>query len=368
MPLSRLKFLFLGVFCLTGMIGCLLDAVVLGAKPFGEVIVWIVFTGIMAVIYVVLALRAPRWLLAGVVFHFVASHFVRFLIAQFHLNRPVPDLHSGVRFAAVTSIVLCLLSCAFFLLFFYREARHSIRLQTELSLAHDMQKTLVPPIELSAAGWELYGVSLPSENVGGDLVDVVTQLDGSLLAYIADISGHGLPAGILMGRFKTAVRTCTPERPDLSSLMTRLNNVLPQIKEPEMYATCAAVRILARPANPISYFEYVLAGHPAPAVFSRAGSVSRLEQSSAVLGLLPSPEFPSRKVEVHSGDLLLIFTDGLIEILNAQAEEFGWHRLQAVVEQNSNESLKKIASAIFEEGRRWGSATDDRTLLLLRFR
>jgi Stage II sporulation protein E (SpoIIE) len=366
-PLSRLKFLFLGVFCLTGMIGCLLDAVVLGSKPFGEVIVWIVFTGIMAVMYVVLALRAPRWLLAGVVFHFVASHFVRFLISRLHLNRPAPDIHSGVRFAAVTSIALCLLSCVFFLLFFYREARHSIRLQTELSLAHDMQKTLVPPLELSSAAWELYGVSLPSDNVGGDLVDLVTQHDGSLLAYIADISGHGLPAGILMGRFKTAVRTCVPENPDLSALMSRLNSVLPQVKEPEMFATCAAVRIPAHPANPISYFEYVLAGHPSPAVFSRSGSVARLEQSSPVLGLLPCPDFPSRKVEVHSGDLLLIFTDGLIEILNAQSEEFGWHRLQTVVEHNRNESLKKIADAIFDEGRRWGNATDDRTLLLLRF-
>ena len=368
MPLSRLKFLLLGVFCLTGMIGCLLDAVVLGAKPFGEVIVWIVFTGIMAVIYLVLALRAPRWLLAGVVFHLVASHVVRFLIAQFHLNRPAPDLPSGVRFAAVTSIVLCLLSCAFFLLFFYCEARHSIRLQTELSLAHDMQKTLVPPMELSAEGWELYGVSLPSDNVGGDLVDVVTQQDGSLVAYIADISGHGLPAGILMGRFKTAVRTCTPESLNLSSLMARLNSVLPQVKEPEMYATSAAVHIPAHPVNSISSFEYVLAGHPAPAVFSRSGSVTRLEQRSALIGLLPSPEFVSRKVEVHPGDLLLIFTDGLIEIVNAQAEEFGWLRLQAVVEQNKNKPLKRIANAIFDEGRRWGNAADDRTLLLIRFR
>jgi len=367
-PLSRLKYLFLGIFCLTGMIGCLLDAVVLGSKPFAEVIVWIVFTGVMAVMYVVLALRAPRWLLAGVAVHVVASGVVRYLVAALHLNQPAPDLQSGVRFAAVTSIILCLLACAFFLLFFYREARHSIRLQTELSLAHDIQKTLVPTIELSSDDWELYGVSLPSDNVGGDLVDVVPHQDGSVLAYIADISGHGLPAGILMGRFKTAVRTCVPENPDLSSLLRRLNSVLPQVKEPEMYATCAAIRVLASHGNS-SYFEYVLAGHPAPAVFSsRSGSLVRLEDGSAVLGLLPGSEFPAHRVEVHSGDLLLIFTDGLIEIVNSQGEEFGWNRLQASVQQNCGESLKTIADAVLEEGRHWGNATDDRTLLLIRFR
>ncbi len=76
-PLRRLKFLLLGVFCLAGMVGCLLDAVVLGSKPFVEVIAWIVFTGIMAVVYLVLALRVPRWLIAGILLHIAGSIFVR---------------------------------------------------------------------------------------------------------------------------------------------------------------------------------------------------------------------------------------------------------------------------------------------------
>jgi Stage II sporulation protein E (SpoIIE) len=266
-PLSRLKFLFLGVFCLTGMIGCLLDAIVLGAKPFAEVIVWVLFTGLIAVMYLALALRAPRWLLAGVMLHIVGSGFVRFLIGRLHLNQPVPALQDGVYFAAVSSIVLCLLAGVCFLLFFYREGRHSIRLQTELALAHDIQKTLVPVIELSSPAWKLYGVSLPSENVGGDLVDVVAQNDGSLLAYVADISGHGLPAGILMGRFKTAVRTCAPDNPKVSSLLARLNDVLPQVKEPEMYATCAVARFPGLSGDSPRAFEYALAGHPPPAIF-----------------------------------------------------------------------------------------------------
>jgi hypothetical protein len=368
-PLSRLKFLFLGVFCLTGMVGCLLDAFVLGSKPVAEVVVWIVFTGIMAVVYLLLALRAPRWLIAGILLHIVGSMLVRFLLVHLHFNFAAPDIQTGVRFAAVTSIILCLLSCVFFLLFFYREGRSSIRLQTELTLAHDIQKTLVPIIELSTDKWELYGVSLPSENVGGDLVDLVAQDDGSVLAYVADISGHGLPAGILMGRFKTAARTCALENPGLSSFLERINIILPQVKEPEMFATCAIVRLPVDRENSPNYFEYAVAGHPAPAVFpSAANSVNRLEEGSAALGLLPSPEFHEHECQIRSGDLLLIFTDGLVEIANTKSEEFGWNRLKAVVERNRARPLKSVSEAIFEEGIQWGKATDDRTLLLVRFR
>jgi hypothetical protein len=86
----------------------------------------------------VLALRAPRWLLAGVLLHILGSMLVRHLLLRLNFNLSTPDVQSGVRFAAVTSLVLCLSSCVFFLLFFYREGRHSIRLQTELTLAHDI--------------------------------------------------------------------------------------------------------------------------------------------------------------------------------------------------------------------------------------
>ena len=135
-----------------------------------------------------------------------------------------------------------------------------------------------------------------------------------------------------------------------------------------MFVTCA-IALLPGPTDDANkYFEYALAGHPAPAVFSPdSGSVRRLDLGSAALGLLPSPEFHSRRYEIHSGDLFLIFTDGLVEIMNSDGEEFGWDRLRAVVEKNRALSLRSISEAIFEEGARWGNVVDDRTLLLIRF-
>jgi len=368
-PLFRLKFLLLGVFCLTGMIGCLLDVVALGSKPFADVIVWTGFTGLMAVIYLLLILRARRWLAAAIVLHIIGSQLIHSFLHRINTFLPHPDMQSGVAFAGLGSIILCFLSIVFFLLFFYIEGRYSIRLQTELQLAHDMQKTLVPVVDLSSGRWELYGVSLPSEKVGGDLVDLIPLPDGSLLAYVADISGHGLAAGILMGRFKTAARTCALDNPSLPLFLERMNRVLPQVKDPEMFATCAAVHLLAGAGPHAAYLEIAVAGHPEPTVFSsHLASVTRIADGSVALGLLTSPQFGSTRRELNSGDLLLVFTDGLIEIANARGEEFGWDRLSKLVQRNQTRSLKSISEGIFEETGRWGAPADDRTLLLIRAR
>ena len=82
-----------------------------------------------------------------------------------------------------------------------------MRIQNELELAHSIQRTLVPTLEIRTPRFEVYGISQPSEKVGGDLVDAISLSNGDLVAFLADVSGHGLPASILMGRVKTAART-----------------------------------------------------------------------------------------------------------------------------------------------------------------
>jgi len=226
-PLNRLKFLFVAIFCLVGMVACLLDIMVLGQKPFVDVFGWTVFTGLMAVVYLVCALRALRLLLLAPAVHVLLSWPVGWLLHQLTSGSAGPQVEVGVRFAAVACLLLSFLACLFFLFFFYKEGRLSIRLQTELALAHGIQRTLVPALEVKSPSWELYGVSLPSEKVGGDLVDVIPDGERSALAYVADISGHGLPAGILMGTLKTAARTCIAEGPALPALLGRINQVRP---------------------------------------------------------------------------------------------------------------------------------------------
>jgi hypothetical protein len=207
-PLTRLTFLFLAIFCLVGMVACLLDVMALGQKPFLDVFGWTVFTGIMAVIYLAFALRVPRLLLLAPAVHVLLSLPVAWLLHRLTAGSAGPPVEVGVRFAAIACLLLSMFACLFFLLFFYKEGRLSIRLQTKLALAHGIQRTLVPALDVKSPLWVVYGVSLPSERVGGDLVDVIPDGERSAFAYVADISGHGLPAGILMGMLKSAARTC----------------------------------------------------------------------------------------------------------------------------------------------------------------
>jgi len=101
------------------MVGCLLDLIVLGTKPFVEVFGWTIFTGIMAVVYLLCGLRAPRLVVLAVAMHFLLSPLVSKLLESLNAGAPDPAMELGVRVAAIGSLALCLLACVFFLLFFY---------------------------------------------------------------------------------------------------------------------------------------------------------------------------------------------------------------------------------------------------------
>jgi serine phosphatase RsbU (regulator of sigma subunit) len=349
------------------MVGSLLDLIRLGEKPFIEVFGWTIFTGIMAVFYLICALRAPRLLILAVAFHFLISHPVGSLMRYLNAGRPAPTSEVGVQVAAIGSLLLRGLACVFFLLFVYAEGRTSIVLQTKLSLAHGIQHTLVPRIAFKSATWEIYGVSLPSDQVGGDLVDLLQEDNGSALAYVADISWHGLQAGILMGMFKTAARTCIVERPTLPEFLRRINRVLPEVKEPEMYATCAAVRMNHVSDTSGCMLEIANAGNPAILFLSaKRKEIRRFCASAPVLGLLPSADFSSERVQAGANDLLLITADGILEVMDGRGREFGIERVEEMLRNNCENALPKIAEVILAEAGSWGKNMDDQTLLLVK--
>jgi hypothetical protein len=135
-PLHRLTFLLLALFCLFGMIGFIVDLFALGQKPVLTVIIWTIFTGAMAVTYLLIAIRVPRFLLLAVVVHLLGSRLIAYGIHQLPGWLENPSVDSGVRTAASAVLVLSMASCLFFLVFIQYEGRHSVRIETELSLAH----------------------------------------------------------------------------------------------------------------------------------------------------------------------------------------------------------------------------------------
>ena len=178
------------------------------------------------------------------------------------------------------------LAYACFMNFMQREGSPAVRIQTELAIAQGIQKTLVPVIDSRAGSVELYGVSIPSAEVGGDLVDAVPLSDGSVFAYVADVSGHGLPAGILMGMIKAAVRTQLVDLPTPTAVFERLNQVLPTVKEPQ---TCTALRIQPVTNDSGCRVDNTVAGQPAMLVVFADGSVRGLADEQLPLWLRRDP-------------------------------------------------------------------------------
>jgi sigma-B regulation protein RsbU (phosphoserine phosphatase) len=234
-------------------------------------------------------------------------------------------------------------------------------MQTELSLAHGIQATLVPTVSFQNASFELYGRSIPSTEMGGDLIDVI-ESDGGLVAYVADISGHGLPAGQLMGMLKTAMRLALQLRQMPVATLESLDRVLPDLKEREMYATIAMLRF-----DGSREAEYALAGHP-PILHYRHASrdTAQLSMEQLPLGLIPGASYASKRVIYSPRDLFLMITDGVTEVANARHEEFGLTRVQELLTRHATRALPEIWDLIMGEVRQHGLQQDDQSLLLLR--
>ena len=370
-PLGRMFWLLLAVFLLFSVIGFFVDLMNGGVLPYLVVLTNAVLSGLNAVTWIlVLARLSTLWVIVLVGFQFFVgslNYYVSIgLETVFHPARVAPA--AGIHFAAISILVVVILSYSCFVSYMRTTGRETERLKAELDMAHSIQKTLVPVISRSTRAFEIYGISEPSDKVGGDLVDAVEVRGGDTIVYLADIAGHGLQAGILMGMLKTAARTALLDGSGyeqagiLSMLMERLNQVLPGVKESHMYATFTALRL-----NLDGESFYGMAASPPLLVWSAAReSILRIEQEQFPLALVPVSGFPAYPFTMERGDLALIATDGIIEVCARDGVEFGIEALEALLIKEAGLPLHELAASILKKVRAYGRQVDDQTLLLVR--
>ncbi len=348
-------------------VGFVIDLLLLNYQPLARGSFWPIYSGtlgtavfavrimgrfrlgsVLLMTVLLLITGAGLWLAVRISFHSSASP-------------DVEVMHRRVFFDAIGILVGTIVGYRVLVDFVLTEGIAKVRMQTELALAHGIQATLVPTLSLQVDGFEVYGKSIPSAEMGGDLIDTV-QRDGTLLAYIADISGHGLPAGQLMGMLKTAIRVSLQFRQQPVAVMESADRVLPAVKESNMYATLALLYF-----DGSSEVEYSLAGHP-PILHYREATrdIARLAMEQFPLGLIPGGRYSSRRVSYSPRDVFLMLTDGISEVPDANDEEFGLNHLEQLLKQNAAEPLPALWELIMGEVQRNGVQQDDQTLLLLR--
>lgn len=361
LPVRRMKMLLAGTFIIASAAGFAFDLTQLNVPAAGRGFFWPVLFGAAATAFLLAVIKRVR-LIPLLYVLLIAIGWLGYRASHVSAPLPVPDqLDHRVLFDAIGIWVGIALGSRLLTVFAGTEGLASLRMQTELSLAHGIQATLVPTVSLRSANFEIYGKSIPSAEMGGDLIDVI-QSDGKLLAYVADISGHGLAAGQLMGMLKTALRVGAQFHQAPVATLESADRVLPALKEPEMFATLALLHF-GGPGRA----EYALAGHvPIVHYRERSQDTVQLSMHQLPLGLIPGGAYATGSVSYAAGDLFLMVTDGITEVVNERDEEFGLPRLEQVLIGHSTKPLPEIWNLIMSAVNHHGVQQDDQSLLLLR--
>ncbi|MGH9482510.1 MAG: PP2C family protein-serine/threonine phosphatase [Terriglobales bacterium] len=268
------------------------------------------------------------------------------------------------------------------------EQRQKQRLESELSIAHEVQAQLFPRVPPRVLGLEIVGRCLPARVVSGDYYDFVQLGPSELSLALGDISGKGISAALLMATIVSAVRAYQPAlthrvvsmaaaplggrvvaaaaetEPDPARLMERLNHQLYHSTPPEKYATL----FYAVYDGERRQLRYTNAGHLPPVVIGAHGH-RRLDRGGMVVGLFENVAFEEGVVQLEPGDLLAAWSDGITEPENEYGVEFGEPRLLQMLESNRSRPLQDVMAAVLDGVRDWSGAeeqADDITLVLAR--
>jgi hypothetical protein len=245
------------------------------------------------------------------------------------------------------------------------QAREQLRMRDELRYARDVQMSMLPESDPGTDWIDVAGVSLPATEVGGDYYDYFEDED-SLTVVCGDVAGHGLACAIVLASLRSGFTLLRDSLHDPAAVLRRLSVLVSQTSRHRMLATAVVVRLgrLDKRATIAS------AGHP-PAILVRAGAAQVIELFAPPLGVRLPFTIPSQELELMTGDVLLLHSDGLYETLNPAGESYGLERLAAQVAAVSEGSSPTIRDAIVADvGRFRGPAPqdDDMTLVVVRVR
>ena len=364
---SRL-ILFTAIFFTFGSVGFIDDVFsVRDLKPWPLVLVHVIYVGLVAVGYI-WAISTTRWLIpVAMAFHIAVPKWILPALRQWVGGATPAQSFSDVlvqhrlEWDGIGCIICIALGYAVFIRFIAWEGRKHLRLRTEIGVAQRMHAALVPPVAVETSRFEVFGRSEPSTEVGGDLLDVV-ELDNGLVICVADVSGHGVTAGSIMGMVKSAVRMRLLTSDSLAGLLNDLDGVVRQICDPGMFVTFAGARF-----DGSNEAELALAGHLPILHWRRAtGSVVAIESATPPLGVVAGQRHAPAHATLERGDLFVFLTDGLTEVTDRGGEELGLAGVEAALRNCAERPLAEIYSLLLASARAHGPQIDDQTLALVR--
>ena len=246
----------------------------------------------------------------------------------------------------------------------FKESLERQRLQEELNIAREIQQGLLTSDFNIGSEWKVHGKNVASLEVGGDYFDVINLEDGRVALVIADVSGKGAGASLLMSNVQASLRALINIESDLGLLVRRINEILYENTTADKFVTFF-VAVL----DPISRkLTYCNAGHNPPLRFSETGEVTTLEEGGLIIGMMPGVEYETETIDIVKGDKIVMYTDGITEAEDKEEVEYGEERLIDHIKRNLQLSPEELLSSIVDDVNNHAvdlSSQDDVTLLIL---
>ena len=243
--------------------------------------------------------------------------------------------------------------------------RMNDQMTRDLQIARRVQEALVPQGSFRTDRVEIRSAYIPSETLSGDFYDYFSQGD-SLYLFVADVSGHGLPAAILVSLLKSYIHTEADPGRSLAEFMSNLNNFLFSVSLPTQFATAQLFRL-----DGDRHLFYANAAHPPFLLYRReTKKVEVVEHPGNLLGAMPDMEFEEKPVNVAPGDTLFVYTDGLTDRRNASGEFYSLDRVAAILEESAGLDLAIAYDRIYKDVTEFPATAefkDDIAFVLTRF-
>jgi sigma-B regulation protein RsbU (phosphoserine phosphatase) len=239
------------------------------------------------------------------------------------------------------------------------------KMEKELSLAAQIQTDFLPRETPVCKGFDISGFMTPCYQVGGDYYDYIPIGADRLGITIADVSGKGVSASLLMASLRASLHSEVHLRYDMEKMATKLNDFIHKSSAINSFITFFFCELNMNSGE----LKYVNAGHNPPVVLDKKGNISRMESSGLCLGMFPNAEYEARTITLDPRDISLLFTDGITESRNKENKEFGEEKLIKILKKNAKLSASDIIEQIQKEVETFTAGTeqmDDQTVVVIK--
>lgn len=248
----------------------------------------------------------------------------------------------------------------------YRNAVRQRQVESELQLARRVVESLLPRSFPQVAGFDIYGMTIPVREVGGDYFDFIDSVTDRLGVIMADVSGKGLAAALIMVTFRAYMHATIINEFAMRVVMSRVNKLLHHSTDGDRFITTFYGLIDPETRRLL----YIIAGHNPPMLLRADGTNRLLENRGFPLGVFDNSHYSESVIDFQSGDILVLYTDGVTEARDARDENFGTERLEEEVRKASDRSAREICelvtTAVREYSSEVGGPEDDLTISIIK--